>query len=116
MTSAGDYQIEASDFEWLVGFLNEEEYTGVVETMKLKDGNIMGLPIVMDTDDDSVAVGDKLLLEFEVRARAREAHARPLPRGRKCVYAHARHYHQLKCALVPLVPLSAGHPDGRDDG
>jgi len=25
MTNAGDYQIEASDFEWLVGYLNEEE-------------------------------------------------------------------------------------------
>jgi len=49
----------------LTGFLNEEAYKGVVETMKLPDGNIMGLPIVMDTDDESVAVGDKLLLQFE---------------------------------------------------
>merc|ERR1719183_1961381 len=49
----------------LTGFLNEDAYTSVVETMKLPDGNIMGLPIVMDTDDDSVAVGDKLLLKFQ---------------------------------------------------
>jgi len=49
----------------LTGFLNEEAYKGVVETMKLPDGNIMGLPIVMDTDDESVAVGDKLLLQFD---------------------------------------------------
>jgi sulfate adenylyltransferase len=49
----------------LTGFLNEAEYTGVVETMKLADGNIMGLPIVMDTDDESIAVGQKLLLKFQ---------------------------------------------------
>ena len=48
----------------LKGFLNEDEYTGVVETMKPADGNILGLPIVMDTDDESVAVGQKLLLKF----------------------------------------------------
>jgi len=49
----------------LTGFLNEEEYNGVVENMKLADGNILGLPIVMDTNDESVAVGDKLLLKFD---------------------------------------------------
>jgi len=48
----------------LTGFLGEEAYKGVVETMKLPDGNIMGLPIVMDTDDASIAAGDKLLLQF----------------------------------------------------
>jgi len=49
----------------LTGFLNEEAYNGVVENMKLPDGNILGLPIVMDTDDESLAVGDKVLLKFE---------------------------------------------------
>merc|ERR1719182_53700 len=49
----------------LTGFLNEEAYNQVVETMKLPDGNILGLPIVMDTDDEAVAVGDKLLLKFQ---------------------------------------------------
>merc|ERR1719478_1089403 len=43
----------------LKGFLN------VVENMKLSDGNILGLPIVMDTDDEDVKVGDKLLLQWE---------------------------------------------------
>merc|ERR1719183_2926625 len=33
--------------------------------MKLPDGNILGLPIVMDTDDDAVAVGDKILLTYK---------------------------------------------------
>mmetsp|Transcript_80095 Transcript_80095/g.151291 ORF Transcript_80095/g.151291 Transcript_80095/m.151291 type:complete len:474 (-) Transcript_80095:87-1508(-) len=49
----------------LTGFLNEEEYTKVVEDMKLSDGNILGLPIVMDTDDEEIAVGQKLLLQFD---------------------------------------------------
>jgi sulfate adenylyltransferase len=49
----------------LTGFLNEGEYDKVVETMKLSDGNILGLPIVMDTDDESIAVGQKLLLQFD---------------------------------------------------
>jgi len=48
----------------LTGFLNEDAYNQVVDTMKLPDGNILGLPIVMDTDDESIAVGDKLLLQF----------------------------------------------------
>merc|ERR1719258_526499 len=49
----------------LTGFLNEEAYNQVVETMKLPDGNIMGLPIVMDTDDESIQPGQKLLLQFD---------------------------------------------------
>merc|ERR1719453_1711830 len=49
----------------LTGFLNEDAYTQVVDTMKLPDGNILGLPIVMDTDDDSIEVGQKLLLKFD---------------------------------------------------
>jgi len=49
----------------LTGFLNEDAYSSVVETMKLPDGNIMGLPIVMDTDDESIEVGQKLLLQFD---------------------------------------------------
>jgi len=49
----------------LTGFLNEAEYTKVVETMKLDDGNILGLPIVMDTDDEKIAPGMKLLLQWE---------------------------------------------------
>jgi len=49
----------------LTGFLNEDEYDKVVEDMKLSDGNILGLPIVMDTDDESIAVGQKLLLKYD---------------------------------------------------
>ena len=41
-----------------------QAYNSVVETMKLPDGHILGLPIVMDTDDESVQVGQRLLLQF----------------------------------------------------
>ena len=51
----------------LTGFLGEKEYMSVVETMKLADGNILGLPIVMDTDDESIKPGMKVLLQWEVR-------------------------------------------------
>eukprot|EP00959_Pyramimonas_sp_CCMP1952_P000263 5016-Pyramimonas_sp.AAC.2 len=33
--------------------------------MALPDGTIFGLPIVMDTSDESIKVGDKLLLEYK---------------------------------------------------
>mmetsp|Transcript_88581 Transcript_88581/g.251083 ORF Transcript_88581/g.251083 Transcript_88581/m.251083 type:complete len:487 (+) Transcript_88581:91-1551(+) len=49
----------------LTGFLNEGEYNTVVETMKLESGTILGLPIVMDTDDAGIAPGQKLLLQFD---------------------------------------------------
>ena len=48
----------------LTGFLNEEAYKGVVQDMRLPDGTLLGLPIVMDTDDASIKVGQKLLLTF----------------------------------------------------
>ena len=49
----------------LTGFLNEDAYKAVVEDMKLPDGNILGLPIVMDTNDDSISVGQKILLTYK---------------------------------------------------
>ena len=49
----------------LKGFLNEDEYTNVVENMKLSSGEILGLPIVMDTNDENVKVGDKVLLKWQ---------------------------------------------------
>eukprot|EP00240_Pyramimonas_obovata_P002225 CAMPEP_0118930608 /NCGR_PEP_ID=MMETSP1169-20130426/7234_1 /TAXON_ID=36882 /ORGANISM="Pyramimonas obovata, Strain CCMP722" /LENGTH=455 /DNA_ID=CAMNT_0006872991 /DNA_START=62 /DNA_END=1429 /DNA_ORIENTATION=+ len=52
-------------FSPLKGFCTEEEYLSVVENMSLPDGTVFGLPIVMDTSDESIAVGDKLLLEYK---------------------------------------------------
>lgn len=52
-------------FSPLEGFLNEEDYNSVVETMRLTNGTILGLPVVLDTDDESIEVGDKVLLTYE---------------------------------------------------
>mmetsp|Transcript_5130 Transcript_5130/g.8918 ORF Transcript_5130/g.8918 Transcript_5130/m.8918 type:complete len:385 (+) Transcript_5130:102-1256(+) len=51
-------------FSPLKGFCTEEEYLSIVRTMALPDGTIFGLPIVMDTSDDTIAVGDKILLTY----------------------------------------------------
>jgi len=52
-------------FSPLTGFMTEEEYKGVVNDMRLPSGLIMGLPVVMDTFDDSIEVGQKLLLTYK---------------------------------------------------
>merc|ERR1719331_3314692 len=49
----------------LTGFMNEDAYNSVVSDMALPDGLIFGLPIVMDTDDESITVGKKILMTFE---------------------------------------------------
>lgn len=52
-------------FSPLRGFMTEEEYTSVVENMTLPDGTLFGLPVVMDTSDEGIIVGDKLLLTYK---------------------------------------------------
>merc|ERR1719181_835119 len=52
-------------FSPLTGFMNEDDYTSVVNDMKLTSGTIMGLPVVMDTGDDSIEVGQKVLLTYQ---------------------------------------------------
>lgn len=50
-------------FAPVVGFMNEEDYTSVVETMRLKDGSLFPIPIVLDVKKESVyKVGDRILL------------------------------------------------------
>jgi len=49
-------------FSPLTGFMNEDEYTSVVETMRLKSGLLFGLPVVLDTDRDDITPGTKVLL------------------------------------------------------
>jgi sulfate adenylyltransferase len=51
-------------FSPLTGFMNEEEYKSVVETMRLPSGTLFGLPVVMDTNDTSLATGMKVLLTY----------------------------------------------------
>ncbi|KAL3910885.1 MAG: hypothetical protein SGPRY_008896, partial [Prymnesium sp.] len=52
-------------FSPLTGFMTEEEYNAVVTDMRLPSGLIMGLPVVMDTFDDSIEEGQKLLLTYK---------------------------------------------------
>merc|ERR1711871_697658 len=47
----------------LTGFMEEASYKSVVENMALPDGLMFGLPIVFDTDDDSLQPGDVALLK-----------------------------------------------------
>jgi len=49
-------------FSPLQGFMNEDEYHHVVENMRLKNGLLFGLPVVLDTDRDDLAPGTKVLL------------------------------------------------------
>ncbi len=50
-------------FEPVLGFMNEEDYTSVVEKMRLADGRLFPLPIVLDVEEGSpYQVGEKVLL------------------------------------------------------
>ena len=51
-------------FSPLRGFMDEREYPAVVQTMRLPDGLLFGLPVVLDTDDESIKEGDVLLLTY----------------------------------------------------
>uniref|UniRef100_A0A7S4I919 sulfate adenylyltransferase n=1 Tax=Prymnesium polylepis TaxID=72548 RepID=A0A7S4I919_9EUKA len=52
-------------FSPLTGFMNEDNYNSVVSDMKTTAGVMMGLPVVMDTFDESIEVGQKLLLTYK---------------------------------------------------
>eukprot|EP00961_Rhodomonas_salina_P155407 2092758-Rhodomonas_salina.3 len=47
----------------LEGFMNEKTYKSVVDDMKLPSGEIFGLPIIFDTDDEKFVPGKKVLLK-----------------------------------------------------
>ncbi|MEY3930548.1 MAG: sulfate adenylyltransferase [Cyanobacteriota bacterium] len=72
-----DHVIECSDrnacdvellmvggFSPLRGFMHQEDYQSVVEKHRTTSGLLFGLPIVMDTQRDDIAVGQKLLLTY----------------------------------------------------
>jgi sulfate adenylyltransferase len=50
-------------FSPLTGFMDETTYKHVVEHMSLPDGTIFGLPVVFDTNDESLNPGDVVLLK-----------------------------------------------------
>ena len=75
-----DHRVECSDrnacdvellmvggFSPLRGFMGEEDYRSVVESNRTTSGLLFGLPIVMDTDRDDIAVGQRLLLTYQGR-------------------------------------------------
>jgi len=51
-------------FSPLRGFMHQEDYEAVVECHRTSSGLLFGLPIVFDSDDASIAVGDRLLLTY----------------------------------------------------
>ena len=54
-------------FSPLRGFMHQEDYDAVVSGHRLAAGQLFGLPIVMDTDRDDIAVGQRLLLTYQGR-------------------------------------------------
>ncbi|MBU6354567.1 MAG: sulfate adenylyltransferase, partial [Cyanobacteria bacterium REEB498] len=51
-------------FSPLRGFMHQEDYEAVVANHRTSSGLLFGLPIVFDTADPTIAVGDRLLLTY----------------------------------------------------
>jgi sulfate adenylyltransferase len=51
-------------FSPLRGFMHQEDYEAVVERHRTSSGLLFGLPIVFDSDDETIAVGERLLLTY----------------------------------------------------
>jgi sulfate adenylyltransferase len=51
-------------FSPLRGFMHQEDYEAVVERHRTSSGLLFGLPIVFDSADGSIAVGERLLLTY----------------------------------------------------
>ncbi len=47
------------------GFMHRADYEAVVAGHRTTSGHLFGLPIVMDTDREDVAIGDKVLLTYK---------------------------------------------------
>lgn len=52
-------------FSPLRGFMHQEDYEAVVANHRTSSGLLFGLPIVFDTNDASIAVGERLLLTYQ---------------------------------------------------
>jgi sulfate adenylyltransferase len=50
-------------FSPITGFMDEATYESVVDNMALPDGTIFGLPVVFDTDDESLQPGTTIVLK-----------------------------------------------------
>ncbi len=47
------------------GFMKKKDYESVVNKNRTSSGYLFGLPIVMDTNDDEITIGDKVLLTYK---------------------------------------------------
>ncbi len=52
-------------FSPLEGFMNEKDYYSVVEKNRDSKGYLFGLPIVLDTNNSNIKIGDKILLIYK---------------------------------------------------
>ncbi len=52
-------------FSPLRGFMNEEDYNSVVTTNRTASGLLFGLPLVLDTDNHELQIGDSVLLTYK---------------------------------------------------
>mmetsp|Transcript_32072 Transcript_32072/g.38852 ORF Transcript_32072/g.38852 Transcript_32072/m.38852 type:complete len:453 (+) Transcript_32072:20-1378(+) len=52
-------------FSPLDGFMNEETYNYCVDNMRLPNGLLFGLPVVLDTTDEALVPGVKVLLTYK---------------------------------------------------
>jgi sulfate adenylyltransferase len=52
-------------FSPLTGFMSRADYDGVVQDMRLENGLLFGIPVVLDTNRDDIVVGDKVLVTYQ---------------------------------------------------
>lgn len=57
--------LSVGGFSPLTGFLNKDEYDSVVNTMRMKNNLLLGIPIVFDTDREDIKEGDKVLITYK---------------------------------------------------
>merc|ERR1712166_494237 len=109
---------QACDVELIVGgafspvdgFMNEEVYTSVVEKMRLPDSNLLfGLPLVMDTRDESISEADTLLMTYQGKEIAvMDVHDKFVPNKPKEVKECYR-TSSLEHPGVQMVAMERGH-------
>ncbi len=47
------------------GFMKQADYNSVVKSHRTASGHLFGLPIIMDTDQEDIKIGDKVLLTYK---------------------------------------------------
>ena len=57
--------LNVGGFNPLDGFMNEDAYQSVVDKMRLPNGLLFGLPVVMDTNNDAIKPGSKVLMTYK---------------------------------------------------